>query len=151
MMPPATHSDGAHEGQALLEDTLRCTLNINSSIWGYSWSWVLEFLNMLPTTTILDLQTYLSLQPRYNFLASLHDGVQFASDHDGEALVLSQRQFYVGASLLHDIQAYLGLLALTKLTVVLVAPLFQGNMEHLTKQEKHRQGGEGTKHWQVTE
>lgn len=74
---------------------------------------------------------YLSLQTSHDLLASLHDRVQFAGDHDGQALVFGQRQLDVGARPLHDVQAHLGLLALAELTVVLVASLLQGHMENL--------------------
>lgn len=74
---------------------------------------------------------HLRLQTSYNLLASLHDGVQFAGHHDGQALVFGQGQLDVRSCPLHDIQAHLGLLPLTKLAVVFVATLLQGHMEHL--------------------
>lgn len=74
---------------------------------------------------------YLRLQPSHDLLPSLHDRVQFARDHDGEALVFGQRQLDVGSRPLHDVQAHFGLLALPELAVVLVATLLQGHMEHL--------------------
>lgn len=74
---------------------------------------------------------YLCLQASYDFFASLHDRVQFAGDHDGQALVFGQGQLNVGPCPLHDVQAHFGLLAFPELAVVLVATLLQGHMEHL--------------------
>lgn len=74
---------------------------------------------------------YLRLKTSYDFLASLHDRVQFAGDHDGQALVFGQGQLDVGPRPLHDVQAHFGLLALTELAVVLVATLLKGHVEHL--------------------
>lgn len=74
---------------------------------------------------------YLRLQASYDLLASLHDRVQFASDHDGQALVFGQGQLDVCPSPLHDVETHFGLLPLTELAVVLVAPLLQGHVKHL--------------------
>ena len=86
-------------------------------------------------------QIYLCLQASHNFLASLHDRVQFARDHDGQALVFSQGQLNMGPRPLHDVQAHFGLLALPELAVVLVATLLQGNMEHLGAKHVEGRGG----------
>lgn len=83
---------------------------------------------------------YLRLQTSYDFLSSLHDGVQFAGDHDGQALVFGQRQLNVGAGPLHDVQAHFGLLALPELAVVLVATLLQGHVEHLRTERVTEEG-----------
>lgn len=74
---------------------------------------------------------YLRLQSSHDLLASLHHRVQFASDHDGQALVFSQRQLDVSPRPLHDVQTHFGLLALPELAVVLVATLLQGHMKYL--------------------
>ncbi|KAG7243416.1 hypothetical protein INR49_011873 [Caranx melampygus] len=80
----------------------------------------------------------------HNLLASLHDGVQFARDHDGQTLVFSQGQLDVSPRPLHDVQAHFGLLTLPKLAVVLVATLLQGYVEHLGR-------GSGCLTWVMTE
>lgn len=81
----------------------------------------------------------MSLEPSDDLLARLHHGVQFSRHHDGQALVLGQRQLNVGPRLLHDVQAQLGLLPLSKLAVVLVPALFQRDVKHL---QREKGGGE---------
>lgn len=89
-----------------------------------------------PTTaTSKDRQAskHLGLKPSDNFLPSFHDGVQFASHHDGQALVLGQGELNVSPSLLHDVHTNFGLISFSKLTVVLVTSLFQRDMKNLGK------------------
>lgn len=84
---------------------------------------------------------HLSLQSGHNLLAGLHHGVQLPGNHDGQALVFCQGELQVGASLMHDVHADLGLVSLPKLVDVLVLALLQRHVENLQRQ----QGGEASR------
>lgn len=80
---------------------------------------------------------YLGLKPSDNFLPRFHHRVEFASHHDGQALVLGQGKLNMSPRLLHDVHTDFGLIAFSKLAVVLIASLFQRNVKHLSRRTKH--------------
>lgn len=70
-----------------------------------------------------DKSFHLSLQSGHNLLAGFHHSIQFSRNHDGETLIFCQREFQVGAGLVHDVHTDLGLISFPKLVDVLVLAL----------------------------